>query len=64
MLSLAWKALRHRPARTLIALAQALVGATVVVLALALAFAQNKAANTSSDLAQLSAGSNKDQYVT
>ncbi|WP_293911221.1 FtsX-like permease family protein [Deinococcus sp.] len=56
MLSSVWKSLRARPTRTVIALLQALVGALVVTLALALAFTQNRAANTSSDLTLLTAG--------
>jgi putative ABC transport system permease protein len=56
VLSSAWKSLRSRPTRTVIALLQALVGALVVTLALALAFTQDQAANTSSDLTILTAG--------
>ncbi len=55
MLSLTWKALWHRPTRTVIALVQALIGALVVTLALALAFAQGQASGPS-DLTQLTAG--------
>lgn len=57
MLSQAWKALWHRPTRSVIGLLQALLGALVVTLALALAFTQDRAANTSPDLTQLTAGS-------
>lgn len=55
MLSLTWKALWYRPTRTVIALLQALIGALVVTLALALAFSQGRAAGPT-DLSQLTAG--------
>lgn len=60
MLSAAWTTLRARPVRSVIALLQALVGAAVVTLALALAFAQGRSANASSDLTVLTAGEHSD----
>jgi putative ABC transport system permease protein len=51
-----WKTLRARPVRSVIALLQALVGAVVVTLALALAFAQGRSATTSQDLTIFGAG--------
>ncbi len=58
VLSFVWKSLRYRPTRSLIALLQAALGALVVTLALALAFAQGRAATSSSDLTMLTAGNN------
>lgn len=64
MLSLVWKSLRNRPLRTGIALLQAFLGALVVALALALAFSQDRAANTSTDVAQINAGKHTKNSTT
>lgn len=63
MLSLTWKALWHRPTRTVIALLQALIGALVVTLALALAFSQGQDA-APSNLIQLTAGTRTKNSVS
>ncbi|WP_293911217.1 FtsX-like permease family protein [Deinococcus sp.] len=56
MLSSVWTTLRAHPVRSVIALLQALVGAAVVTLALALAFAQGRSATFSQDLTLFGAG--------
>ena len=66
MLSFVWKTLRYRPTRSVIALLQSALGAVVVTLALALAFAQGRAATSSSDLTMFTAGNSSGsgkQYI-
>jgi putative ABC transport system permease protein len=57
VLNSAWKSLRSRTTRTVTALLQSLLGAAIVTLALALAFAQGRIAASTPDVIQFTAGS-------